>query len=57
MTIPEAPSPPDHSSLSDEELNRLADAHVKKLDAMPPPKRKRVDAPMDGVVVEKPPEA
>lgn len=40
--------------MTDDELNKAADVHVKKLDAMPQPQRKRQDAPMDGVVVKKP---
>jgi len=45
---------PDFDNMTDEEFNRLADEHVKKLDAMPRPKRTREDAPMDGVVVKPP---
>lgn len=41
--------------MTDDELNRAADAHVKKLDAKPRPKPSRQDAPMDGVVVENQP--
>ncbi len=45
---------PDFDKMTDEEFNRLADEHLKKLDDMPRPKRTREDAPMDGVVVEPP---
>lgn len=37
-----------------EEMIEGADAHRKWVDTLPEPKRKRTDAPMDGVVVEPP---